>query len=229
VLAVLIAAVSQTSSAALDPVAERATFVLPEGFAIELVVSEPAVPKVVDIAFDDAGRMWGVTASEYPLDGNEDARAAELYTRGGRDVVFVVERPFDLAPGAPRVFADGLAMPMSVLPLPEGAIVQHGSEILLLADENQDGRADRREILLSGFGIQDSHLMPHRFLRGPDGWIYTAQGAFNSSLVRDKRGRETRFDQCKLARFRRDGSEFEIVGVGLNNIWASSSTSAASS
>lgn len=203
----------------LTPEAERATFKLAPGFVAELVLSEPAAKKVVDIAFDDAGRMWAVTASEYPLDGNEDSRAAELYSRGGRDQVLVIERPWDGEHETPRVFADGLAMPMSVLPLEHSAIVQHGSEILRLDDTDRDGRADKREVLLRGFGIEDSHLMPHRFLRGPDGWIYTAQGAFNYSNVVDRSGRTTSFDQCKLARFTLDGARFEVVAVGLNNIW----------
>jgi putative membrane-bound dehydrogenase-like protein len=212
-------ALALQNSGPLTPEAERATFKVAPGFAVELVLAEPAAKKVVDIAFDDAGRMWAVTACEYPLDGNEDSRAAELYARGGRDQVLVIERPWEGESKTPRVFTDGLAMPMSVLPLGNSAIVQHGSEILRLDDTDGDGRADRREVLLRGFGIEDSHLMPHRFLRGPDGWIYTAQGAFNTSRVVDRSGRETRFDHCKLARFTLDGARLEIVAVGLNNIW----------
>jgi putative membrane-bound dehydrogenase-like protein len=203
----------------LAPDAERATFKLAPGFVAELVIAEPAAKKIVDVAFDDAGRMWAVTASEYPLDGNEDSRAAELYARGGRDQVLVVERPWEGETKTPRVFADGLAMPMSVLPLEHAAIVQHGSEILRLDDTDRDGRADQREVLLRGFGIEDSHLLPHRFLRAPDGWVYMAQGAFNRSNVVDRSGRTTRFDYCKLARFTLDGERFEVLGVGLNNIW----------
>jgi putative membrane-bound dehydrogenase-like protein len=203
----------------LSPQSERASLRIPAGFELELVLSEPHARKVVDVNFDDAGRMWAVTASEYPVDGNEDSRAAELYAAGGRDTVLVVDRPWEGTCTSPRVFADGLAMPMAVLPLEDRAIVQHGSEILALVDDDGDGRADRREVLLSGFGIEDSHLLPHRFFRAPDGWIYMAQGAFNSSLVLDRSGRSTRFDQCKIGRFRIDGSRFEVIGTGLNNIW----------
>jgi putative membrane-bound dehydrogenase-like protein len=209
-----------------SPAEQQAGFSLPEGFRIELVTSEPEVKKLVDIAFDDAGRLWATTALEYPRDANEDPTAAGLYSGGGRDEVLVFERA---APGErprPRVFAEGLAMPMSVLPLAAGAggagdraIVQHGTEILLFTDSDRDGRADRREVLLSGFGVQDSHLLPHRFTRGPDGWIYTAQGAFNNSQVQDRSGTVTRFEQCKLARFTPDGLHFEVVSAGLNNIW----------
>ncbi|MBI5433439.1 MAG: c-type cytochrome [Planctomycetes bacterium] len=204
----------------LSPEAELARFRLPPGFSAELVVAEPDVKKIVDIAFDDAGRMWALTASEYPLDGNENPKAAaELYATGGADDVLIFDTPCAEGRQRPRVFASGLAMPMAILPWKNGALVGHGPEILFLDDTDGDGRADRREVVLSGFGIDDSHLLPHRFVRGPGDWIFVAQGAFNHSQVRTKRGEVVPFDQCKLARFKPDGSAFEVIGHGLNNIW----------
>ena len=110
-------------------------------------------------------------------------------------------------------------MPMGVLPYRDGAIVQHGSDLIFLRDTDGDGRADDRELLLTGFGIQDSHLMPHGFTRGPGDWIYFAQGAFNTSHVKTKEGPIVEAKHCKLMRMKPDGSQFEIVGWGLNNIW----------
>jgi len=203
----------------LTPEQELASFTLARDFTVELVAAEPEAPKVVDLAFDDAGRMWAITATEYPLDGNESPAAAELYAKGGRDRVLVFDEPWKPGRQTPRVFADGLAMPMALLPIRGGLLLGQGPEILFLKDTDGDGRADTREVVLSGFGIQDSHLMPHRFVRGPNDWIFVAQGAFNSSQVRTKGGEVVPFEQCKLARFQPDGSRFEVVGHGLNNIW----------
>jgi len=210
----------KTGDGALTADEERATFTLPEGFVAELVCSEPDAPKVVDIAFDDAGRMWALTAMEYPLDGNEQkAAATELYAKGGNDKILVFDKPYGPGPHKPRVFADKLAMPMAVLPYKNGALVGHGPEVLYLEDTDGDGKADKRTVLLSGFGIQDSHLLPHRFVRGPGDWVYFAQGAFNYSNVQTREGTTVKFDQCKVGRFKLDGSRFEVVGAGLNNIW----------
>ena len=202
-----------------SPEAQVASFSLAPGYAIELVAADPDLAKVVDLCFDDAGRMWAVTAVEYPLDANETPGAEEIYSRGGRDRVLVFDTP--CAPGrqVPRTFADKLAMPMSVLPIADGVLVAHGPQILMLRDTDADGTADSREVVLEGFGVQDSHLMPHRMLRGPGEWIYVMQGAFNSSRVRTKSGAVVAFDQCKIGRFKRDGLRFEVVGTGLNNIW----------
>jgi putative membrane-bound dehydrogenase-like protein len=216
---VILALFAAPQESPLSPKDQQRTFTLSKGFDIELVASDPDIAKVVDIAFDDSGRMWAVTATEYPVDGNENPAAAELYRKGGRDRVLIFDTPWESGIQRPRAFAEGLAMPMAILPVAGGALIGHGPEILLLKDRDGDGRADSRETVLSGFGIQDSHLMPHRFLRGPGGWIYTAQGAFNSSLVKTKTGAAVRFDQCKVGRFRSDGSAFEIAAWGLNNIW----------
>ena len=254
---------------------ERAAFNLPEGFVAELVADESVMRKAVAFNFDTAGRMWVTTASEYPLDANEQPdQARALYEKGGKDTVLVFDTPWAEGLQKPRVFAGvdervipgagedrarddrpptskvrhptsespdpgtpspparpqhstlstqhspfPLAMPMGVLPYKDGAIVQHGQDLLFLRDTDGDGRADKKEVLLTGFGIQDSHLMPHGFTRGPGDWIYFAQGAFNTSHVKTKEGPVIESKHCKLMRMKPDGSRFEIVGWGLNNIW----------
>jgi putative membrane-bound dehydrogenase-like protein len=205
----------------LTPEEQRASFTLPPGFEIELVAAEePGIGKFVTVDFDQRGRMWSMTAFDYPVDANEDPEAAKaLYSQPGKDKVLVFDTPFAAGPQKPRIFADGLAIPLGILPYKNGAYVQHGPDIVFLSDTDDDGRADKREVLLSGFGVQDSHLFPHQFTRAPGGWIWMAQGAFNSGKVRDKDGREQQFDATRMAKFRPDGSAFEITSQGPCNIW----------
>ncbi len=201
----------------LSPEEQKAAFTLPPGFEIELVASElDGVAKPITVAWDHAGRLWTMTAVEYPVDANEDAtRAAALYRDGGRDRVLVID-----APGArPRVFAEKLAIPLGLLPYKDGAFVQYGSELRFYRDRDGDGRADGFDTVLRGFGVEDSHLLIHQFTRGPGGWIYMAQGAFNRTRVRTLEGHEVRWDFCKMARMQPDGSRFELCQAGLNNIW----------
>ena len=207
-------------------------FTLPEGFTAELVLEESVDPansygKFVALAFDSHGRLWTTTAIEYPIDANESPEASSrLFEFGGRDKVLVIDDPWAEKPPAPRVFAEGLALPLSVLPYRDGALVQYGSEIRFYRDSNGDGRADRHEVVFEGFGVQDSHLFPHQFTRVPGGWILLAQGLFNTSTVKRPGGtpfadgaNEVRFDACKLGRFKPDGSAFESLTAGPNNIW----------
>ncbi|MBL9180790.1 MAG: DUF1080 domain-containing protein, partial [Verrucomicrobiaceae bacterium] len=205
-------------------------FKLPEGYEIELVVQESeGLGKFVSVYFDQRGRMWTQTALEYPVDANENPAAAEaVYAGKGKDKVLVYPReslnakiPADGLTN-PTVFADGLAIPLGILPWGSGdtCYVQHGHDLKLYKDTNGDGKADTFEVVLTGFGVQDSHLFPHQFTRAPGGWIWMAQGLFNNSQVR-KPGSDKVVDwpKCSMARMRPDGSEFEVISTGPNNIW----------
>lgn len=216
-------------SSAKTPEEERACLKVPEGFEVQLVAAEdvPAgIGKFVPLAFDQKGRLWTTTALEYPVDGNENAAAADtLYAGHGKDKVLVFDRDPNSPTGyasKPHVFADGLAIALGVLPYGDGCYVHHGHNIEFLHDTDGDGKADKTEVILTGFGVQDSHLMPHQFTRAPGGWIWMAQGAFNYGKVRrpsDPPEAGVQFDQCRMAKFRPDGSQFTITSQGPCNIW----------
>lgn len=216
------------ASSAKSPEEQLATFTLPEGFEAELVAAEiPAegIGKFVQISFDAKGALWTTTALEYPVDGNENPAAADaLYASKAKDKVLIYDRdpasPTGLSP-KPRVFADGLAIALGVLPFGNGCYVQHGHDIAFLEDTDGDGKADKRTVVLTGFGVQDSHLFPHQFTRAPGGWLWMAQGAFNYSNV-SRPGEEdkaVKFDQTRMAKFRPDGTGFDITSNGPCNIW----------
>lgn len=211
---------SPPKASPLSPEEQQGTFSLPPGFVAELVAAEPDGGKFVAIHFDHAGRLWAMTALEYPLDANEaGAEARALFERGGRDRVLVFDTPTRPGRQTARTFAEGLVMPLGLLPYRHGAYVQYGNDIRFYADADGDGLAEGFTNVLGGFGIEDSHLFPHQFTRAPGGWFWLAQGAFNYSQVRTTAGETTAFNKTKLARWRPDGSQFEIIGWGPCNIW----------
>ncbi|MGB8166036.1 MAG: PVC-type heme-binding CxxCH protein, partial [Chthoniobacteraceae bacterium] len=213
-------------STAKTPEEERAAFTLPDGFEAELVAAESdGVGKFVPIAFDQHGALWTTTAFEYPVDGNENPAAADaLYASHAKDKVLIYDRDPKSPTGyasKPRVFMDGLAIPLGVLPYKNGCYVLHGHDIVFAEDTDADGKADKTTVILTGFGVQDSHLFPHQFMRAPGGWIWMAQGAFNYGKV-SRPGDEknaVQFDQTRMAKFRPDGSGFDITSNGPCNIW----------
>ena len=207
---------NNAEATARTPAEQLQTFKVPPGFIIELVASEETgLPKPIAVAFDDAGRMWSMTATEYPRD-NEPG----FWSSVGKDRVVVFDTPLAAGPQTPRTFADGLLMPMSVLPYRHGVIVAQGPEIVFLDDTDGDGRADRKEVLLRGFGVQDTHTMPHQLEYLPGNWIAFSQGVLNNGTAVTTTGKQVNFDKTVIARFRPDGSDLEVIGTGLNNIWS---------
>jgi len=218
----------QAPAGTLSPEAQMKTFQLPEGYTVELVSSErEGTEKPITVAWDRHGKMWTMTATEYPLDANENKEAAQaLYAAGGKDRILVFDEPNAAEVQTPRVFAEGLAIPLGILPMMDGVLAQYGTQIRRYIDDDKNGKADRFEVVLEGFGIQDSHLFVHQFERTPGGWIHLAQGAFNSSEVRrpgglkfDDGAESVIFNNCKLGRFKPDGSLFQAQTAGPNNIW----------
>ena len=57
-------------------------------------------------------------------------------------------------------------------------------ELLFIPDRNRDDVPDGPpQVLLEGFGYQDTHECLNSFMWGPDGWLYGNQGVFNYSRI----------------------------------------------
>ncbi|SMD44872.1 putative membrane-bound dehydrogenase domain-containing protein [Aquiflexum balticum DSM 16537] len=230
---------------ALTPEQQLESFKLPEGFIIELVASErDGIINPIDLTFDESGRLWTQTASMYPLDPISDIkwndlldlmndpdaqknhpefkRISKLYKgeTKGDDKILILSNLFDDSPINVNVWADGLTIPQSILPFKNGAFVAQGSELFLLQDTNNDGKADKRIPYFTGFGFTDTHTMAHTLIRAPGNWIHFSHGALNKGKVTALQSDlKLRIDYSKIARFLTSGTKMEIVNSGLNNIW----------
>ena len=229
----------------LSPEAAIATFTLPKGFTIELVASEEhGLINPIDIAFDDAGRLWTQTARMYPLDpvtginfgkamkmmrdqaaiekNPAFARVKRLYQLKdkGSDQILILDDPTRTADKPLRIWADGLTIPQSIIPYKNGAYVAHGSELFYLEDRDGNGQSDTVTPVLSGFGFFDTHTMAHGLVRAPGGWFHFSHGLINSGDVTVvATGERKRIEFCLNARFSNDHRTLEIINVGLQNIW----------
>ncbi len=225
--------------------AQLAKFNLPEGFVIELVASEEhGLINPIDLTFDDAGRLWTQTAQMYPLDPvtginfskvlqmmkepnleKKFPRVAEIQKlyqleKRGEDKILIIDNPTETSKGKLKVWADGLSIPQSIYPYKDGCFVAHGSEFLFLDDTDKDGKQDKVDTVMSGFGFFDTHTMAHSIVRGPGGWLYFTHGALNSGKVKViKSGQELEVTYAKNLRVRIDGNELEIIGIARDNVW----------
>jgi mono/diheme cytochrome c family protein len=66
--------------------------------------------------------------------------------------------------------------------------VSQGTNLKLLVDTNGDGKADKQEILLSGFDDHDTHHNSHAFTVDPSGAIYSGEGVFLHTNVETSYG-----------------------------------------
>jgi putative heme-binding domain-containing protein len=193
-----------------SPEEERQAFHVPEGFEVQLVAADPDINKPINLAFDAHGRLWATTTVEYPFAVPEG--------EAGRDTVKVLE-DFGDDGRAHKIttFADGLNIPIGVLPLQDAAMVYSIPSIWRMEDTDGDGKADRRRVLYEKYGHKDTHGMTGEFTLGFDGWVYACHGFSNTSTVKGSDGQEITMQSGNVYRMRADGSHLEYVTHGQVN------------
>ena len=123
---------------------ELASFTVAEGFQVNLFAKNPMVANPINLNWDVHGRAWVSTSSTYP-----HPRPGE---RPNDRIVILEDRDRDGVADNSKVFAQGLLVPHSVLPVPGGAYVCSATKLLFLSDADGDAVSESRRVVFSGFG-----------------------------------------------------------------------------
>src|SRR5262245_50271444 len=187
---------------------------LPEGFRARLVASEPEVEQPIAMAFDERGRIWIAEAYCYP--------AKRPQGEGLDRIIILADRDGDGRFETRRVFADGLNL-VSGLEVGYGGVwVGAAPELLFIPDRDHDDTPDGPpQVLLDGFGFQDTHECLNSFLWGPDGWLYGNQGVFNYSRIGPPGVKDAQRVELRSGvwRYHPVRHEFEVFAHGGSNQW----------
>ena len=193
---------------ALSPEEALAKMTVPEGFSVELVASEPDLVNPVAMTIDERGRFWVTESFEYP---RKEAGP-------GRDRVKILEdTDHDGKVDKVTIFAEGLNIPSGIAVGHGGVWVANSPDILFMQDTNGDDVADKTEVVVTGFGRDDTHELPNSLTWGPDGYLYGLNGVFNQSKVKQG-GKEFNFT-CAMFRIHPRTRTFEIFCEGTSNPW----------
>jgi putative membrane-bound dehydrogenase-like protein len=106
---------------------------------------------------------------------------------------------------------DDVPFPTGVMAWKKGALVCAAPDILYLEDTNQDGRADVRRALFSGFATHNYQARVNSLRWGLDGWVYGAAGLFGGTIHSHLTGKDHQLSGRDF-RIRPDTGEFEAVG-----------------
>jgi len=193
---------------ALKPSEAMARMKVPAGFSVELVASEPMIVNPVAMCFDEKGRVWITESLEYP----------RFQAGPGRDRIKVLEDTNgDGVADKATIFAEGLNIPSGIA-VGHGGVWVANAPDLLFYKIGPDLKADGKpEVVITGFGRDDTHELPSGLSFGPDGWLYGLNGVFNPSTIRHQ-GKEHRFT-CALWRLHPRSREFELFAEGTSNPW----------
>ena len=198
--------------------------VAPE-FEVKLFAGEPNCVNPIAFTIDEKGRVWVVECFEYP------SRTPK--GKAPRDRIVILEdTDGDGACDKRTVFAEGKDFPVTeerkkqglgAFDLASGIEVGHGGVFVgappyLWFIENKDDKPGKFEVLLKGFGSQDTHETLNTFQWGPDGWLYGLHGVFTQSNVKSLDGPETRLNGA-VWRYHPRAKKFEVFAEGTSNPW----------
>ncbi len=196
-----------TRANGLSPADAVKAMTVPEGFTVKLVASEPEIHQPIAFCFDERGRMWLLECYEYPR--------GQPVGKKGKDRILILEDTTGSGKADKiTVFYEGLNLATGIEIGYGGVFVGAAPNLLFIPDRNHDDVPDGEpEVLLSGFGRNDTHELLNSFIWGPDGWLYGNHGVFVPSNVQD-----IKFTAC-VWRYHPIIKKFEIFAEGGSNQW----------
>ncbi len=198
----------------LSPRDAAAAMTTPPGFHVDLIAAEPDLHQPVALWVDERNRLWVAEAYSYPGKVGEER---------ARDTIVVFDdRDQDGSYETRTVFLDKLDLVSGLCVGHGGVWIGAAPELLFVPDRNRDLVPDGpAEVVLDGWGLEDTHETLNSFTWGPDGWLYGTHGVFTHSKVGVP---GTPDDQrvplnAGVWRFHPTQRTFEVFAWGTSNPW----------
>jgi putative membrane-bound dehydrogenase-like protein len=233
----LLALPAFASAQALTPDEAAKRMKLPDGFSVRTVASEPTIRQPTSISFDNRGRMWVLQYLQYPNYAGLKPVKQDQYLRTiwdrvpeppphgpkGLDRITILSDPDENGVfRKSKDFVTGLNIASGFCLGHGGVYVVQPPYLLFYPDQNEDDIPDGDpEVLLSGFGMDDTHSLANSLQWGPDGWLYGAAGSTSTCKIMNPshpKDAVVEFQQG-IWRFHPKTKKFELFSEGGGNTY----------
>jgi putative membrane-bound dehydrogenase-like protein len=218
-----------------SPAEARKLFRVADDLRLDQVLAEPQVAQPIFVNFDERGRMWVIQYLQYPYPAglkilSEDKFLRAVYDKvppppphhfKGRDKITIHEdTDGDGVFDKHKTFVEGLNIVTSCVKGRGGLWVLNPPYLLFYPDRDNDDVPDGPpEVLLEGFGLEDTHSCVNSLQWGPDGWLYACQGSTVTGHVRRHGSKEASVHSMGqlVWRYHPETRRYEIFAEGGGN------------
>jgi putative membrane-bound dehydrogenase-like protein len=159
---------------AYSPAETASRMIVPPGVKVQVIAAEPDLVQPIAYTIDDRGRLWVLENTNYPHSPGEAKDQILVFEDTDGDGSFEKRTVFwDQA-----TFSSGIAVGFG------GVWLGSPPNLLFIPDADGDAVPDGPpQVLLDGWGADDTHETLNNFTWGPDGWLYGTHGIFVNSNV----------------------------------------------
>ena len=188
---------------ASSPESALKSFTVADGFEIQPVASEPLVASPVAIEWDAEGRLYVCEMRGYSEDRDAGLSRIRRLEDTDQDGVFDTS----------VIYADGLLWPTALFPYKGGLFVGDAPNLYYFRDEDQDGKAEKKKVVLTGFGTSNVQGLMNSFRWGLDNRIHIACSSAAGKVGRPDSDERIEVRGRDLA-FNPDTFEIELTSGG---------------
>ena len=200
----------------LEPDQAIESFRVQAGFQMQLIAAEPLVTDPVAMAIDEDGRAYVVEMNDYPYTDPQHHRPWQENPTDapiGR-VRMLADTNRDGIYDSSTLFADGLSWPSGIACYRGGIIVTATPDIWYLKDTDNDGTADVRQRIFTGFRKYNVQAVMNNPIWGLDNHIYVAGSSNGGSVVQPGHTMDKPISARGDFRIQPETSRFELQAGG---------------
>ena len=195
---------------AAEPKRGLSAITVAEGFTVELAAGPALAPYGMLADFDERGRLFIAASSGKNIGGKAMSEKPEC------KILMLEDQDADGRFDKSTVYAEHVGIPMGLLCWQGNVYTASPPDVLRLRDNNNDGKADIREVLASGWHVRGTASLHGPFL-GPEGKLYLTDGRHGFD-IKTKDGRSFKGLASRIWRMNPDGTELEsVAGGGFDN------------
>ncbi|MBK8036774.1 MAG: hypothetical protein IPK22_06495 [Verrucomicrobiaceae bacterium] len=181
-----LAALDFPSTPPVEPQNAAKTFHVLDGFEMQLIAAEPLVTDPVAITYDADGRAYVCEMNDYPYTDKAAHKPSQENPTDAHigKVRLLTDTDGDGIFDKATVFADGLSWPTGAACWKGGIFVTATPDVWYLKDTNDDGVADVRQRVFTGFKKLNVQAVMNNPIWGRDHRIYIAGGSNGGEIQR---------------------------------------------